>query len=104
MMYMPDALNACVQLMEANPVRLAHRNGFNIASMSFEPGEIYRAIQKHKPEFRMHYQVDALKQSIASSWPNSLDDSCARMEWDWCPTYDLESMTVDMLEKLAARL
>lgn len=104
MMYMPDALNACVQLMEANPERLAHRNGFNIASMSFEPGEIYRAILKHKPDFRMHYQVDALKQSIASSWPNSLDDSRARYEWDWCPTYNLETMTADMLEKLAARL
>lgn len=104
MMYMPDALNACVQLMEANPTRLAHRNGFNIASMSFEPGEIYRAILKHKPDFKMHYQVDALKQSIASSWPNSLDDTAARQEWDWCPTYDLDSMTADMLEKLAARL
>lgn len=104
MMYMPDALNACVQLMEADPTRLAHRNGFNIASMSFEPGEIYRAILKHKPDFKMHYQVDALKQSIASSWPNSLDDTAARNEWDWCPTYDLDSMTVDMLEKLAARL
>lgn len=104
MMYMPDALNACVQLMEADPTRLVHRNGFNIASMSFEPGEIYRAIQKYRPDFKMSYQVDALKQSIANSWPNSLDDSCARAEWDWCPTYDLDSMTVDMLEKLAARL
>ncbi|MDO4211097.1 MAG: NAD-dependent epimerase/dehydratase family protein [Bacteroidales bacterium] len=104
MMYMPDALNACVQLMEADPTRLAHRNGFNIASMSFEPGEIFRAIQKYKPDFKMHYQVDALKQSIASSWPNSLDDTAARYEWDWQPTYDLDSMTVDMLEKLAARL
>lgn len=104
MMYMPDALNACVQLMEADPTRLVHRNGFNIASMSFEPGEIYRAIQKYRPDFKMSYQVDALKQSIANSWPNSLDDSCARAEWDWCPSYDLDSMTVDMLEKLAARL
>lgn len=104
MMYMPDALNACVQLMEADPARLVHRNGFNIASMSFEPGEIYRAIQKYRPDFKMSYQVDALKQSIANSWPNSLDDSCARAEWDWCPSYDLDSMTVDMLEKLAARL
>lgn len=104
MMYMPDALNACVQLMEADPSRLVHRNGFNIASMSFEPGEIYHAIQKYRPDFKMSYQVDALKQSIANSWPNSLDDSCARAEWDWCPTYDLDSMTVDMLEKLSARL
>ena len=104
MMYMPDALNACVQLMEADPTRLVHRNGFNIASMSFEPGEIYRAIQKYRPDFKMEYQVDALKQSIASSWPNSLDDSCARTEWDWNPAYDLDSMTADMLEKLAARL
>ena len=104
MMYMPDALNACVQLMEADPARLVHRNGFNIASMSFEPGQIYRSILKLRPDFKMTYQVDALKQSIASSWPNSLDDSCARAEWDWNPTYDLDSMTADMLEKLAARL
>ena len=104
MMYMPDALHACVQLMEADPSRLVHRNGFNIASMSFAPEGIYQAIKKYKPEFEMEYKVDPLKQSIADSWPNSLDDVCARQEWDWKPTYDLDSMTRDMLEKLSSRL
>lgn len=104
MMYMPDALNGAIQLMEADASRLVHRNGFNIASMSFEPSQIYAAIKKYKPEFEMVYDVDPLKQAIASSWPDSLDDSCARTEWDWNPTYDLDSMTRDMLEKLAERL
>lgn len=104
MMYMPDALNACVQLMEADPTRLVHRNGFNIASMSFEPNQIYQAIKKIYPDFEMEYQVDALKQSIASSWPNSLDDSCARAEWDWKSAYTLDSMTADMIERLKAKL
>lgn len=104
MMYMPDALNACVQLMEADPSRLVHRNGFNIASMSFEPNEIYQAIRNFYPDFQMEYQVDALKQSIASSWPNSLDDSCARTEWDWKSAYNLESMTADMIERLKIKL
>lgn len=104
MMYMPDALHACVQLMEADPTRLKHRNSFNIASMSFEPSQIYNAICEELPGFQMEYQVDPLKQSIASSWPDSLDDHCARKEWDWAPKYDLKSMTVDMLEKLSAKL
>lgn len=104
MMYMPDALHAAVQLMEADPARLVHRNAFNIASMSFAPEDIYAAIKKYKPEFEMEYDVDPLKQSIAESWPDSLDDSCARQEWDWKPTYDLDSMTRDMLDKLSIRL
>ena len=104
MMYMPDALNACVQLMEADPARLVHYNGFNIASMSFDPEAIYTAIKKYRPQFEMVYEVDPLKQSIADSWPNSLDDTCARQEWGWNPQYDLDSMTKDMLEKLEARL
>ncbi len=104
MMYMPDALHACVQLMEADPSRLIHRNGFNIASMSFDPEGIYAAIKKYKPGFSMTYEIDPLKQSIADSWPNSLEDVCARQEWDWKPTFDLDSMTKDMLEKLSARL
>ena len=104
MMYMPDALHAAVQLMEADPARLVHRNAFNIASMSFAPEDIYAAIKKYRPEFEMEYDVDPVKQSIAESWPDSLDDSCARQEWDWKPTYDLDSMTRDMLDKLSARL
>jgi len=104
MMYMPDALDAVVQLMEANPEKLKHRNAFNITAMSFAPEEIYNEIKKHIPDFEMTYDVDEVKQKIAESWPDSLDDSAAREEWGWNPKYDLELMTVDMLEKLKAKL
>lgn len=104
MMYMPDALNGAIRLMEADPTRLIHRNAFNIASMSFAPETIYAAIKKEIPDFEMVYNPDPLKQSIADSWPDSMDDSCARAEWDWKPEYDLESMTKDMIAKLRARL
>lgn len=104
MMYMPDALNGSIKLMEADPSRLIHRNAFNIASMSFAPETIYEAIRREVPGFEMEYQPDPLKQSIADSWPDSMDDSCARQEWDWKPEYDLEAMTRDMLAKLRARL
>ena len=104
MMYMPDALNGSIKLMEADPSRLIHRNAFNIASMSFAPETIYEAIRREVPGFEMEYQPDPLKQSIADSWPDSMDDSCARQEWDWKPEYDLEAMTSDMLAKLRARL
>ena len=104
MMYMPDALNAAIELMEADPSKLVHRNSFNIASMSFAPEDIYLSIRKHLPAFEMVYQVDPLKQSIADSWPDCMDDSCARQEWGWKPKYDLESMTTDMLQKLSERL
>ena len=104
MMYMPDALNAAITLMEADPTRLIHHNGFNIAAMSFNPEMIYNEIKKHKPDFEMVYDVDPLKEAIATSWPNKMDDSCARAEWDWKPQFDLSSMTVDMLEKLTKKL
>lgn len=100
MMYMPDALNACVQLMEADPSKLKHRNSFNIASMSFEPEQIAAEIRKHLPDFKMDYQIDPVKQAIANSWPNSMDDTCAREEWGWAPKFDLTSMTNDMLIKV----
>lgn len=104
MMYMPDALDAAINLMEADPKKLVHRNAFNVTAMSFDPEEIYNEIKKHVPNFEMDYQIDPLKQSIADSWPDSLDDTCAREEWGWSPSYNLESMTVDMLEKLRAKL
>ncbi len=104
MMYMPDALHAAITLMEANPDKLIHRNAFNIASMSFAPETIFAEIKKHIPSFEMEYNVDPLKQSIADSWPDCLDDTCAREEWGWKPQYNLESMTVDMIEKLRLRL
>ncbi len=104
MMYMPDALHAAISLMEADPARLVHRNSFNIAAMSFAPETIYEAIRRYRPDFEMVYDVDPLKQSIADSWPDRLDDSCARAEWDWQPRYDLDAMTRDMLEKLSLKL
>ena len=104
MMYMPDGLHAAISLMEADSTRLVHRNCFNIASMSLDPVEIFNAIKRYKPEFEMEYDVDPLKQGIADSWPDSLDDSCARAEWDWKPQYDLDAMTVDMLKNLEAKL
>ena len=103
MMYMPDALRAAVEIMEADPSKLVHRNSFNIASMSFEPNTIYQNIRNYLPEFEMQYQVDPLRQAIAESWPNSLDDTCAREEWGWKPEYDLDAMTQDMLAKLKER-
>lgn len=104
MIYMPDALKAAIELMEADPARLVHRNAFNIASLSFAPETVFAAIKKYKPDFEMEYDVDPLKQSIAESWPDRMDDACARAEWDWSPAYDLDAMTRDMLEKLAIKL
>lgn len=100
MMYMPDALRAAVEIMEADPSRLIHRNSFNIASMSFDPEIIYNKIKEYIPDFRMEYELDPLRQSIADSWPDSLDDSCARTEWDWMPEYDLDAMSQDMIKNL----
>lgn len=104
MIYMPDALKAAIMVMEADPTRLVHRNAFNIASLSFGPETVYAAIKKYKPDFEMVYDIDPLKQRIADSWPDRMDDSCARQEWGWCPQYDLDAMTRDMLDKLAIKL
>lgn len=103
MMYMPDALNAAINVMEADAANLKHRNAFNIASMSFDPEMIYAEIKKHYPGFVMEYDIDPLKQKIADSWPNSLNDSCAREEWGWKPDYDLQKMTADMIGVLKRR-
>ena len=103
MMYMPDALRAAIEIMEADASRLVHRNSFNIASMSFDPEMIYASIKKYIPDFKMQYEHDHLRQAIADSWPNSLDDSCARAEWDWNPEFDLDTMTRDMIEKLRVK-
>ena len=104
MMYMPDALHAAIQLMEADPSRLKHRNSFNIASMSFEPEQLFAKIREYTPGLRVRYEVDPVRQAIATSWPDSMDDSCAREEWDWKPTYTLDAMTQDMIENLRKRL
>ena len=104
MIYMPDALRACVELMEADPAKLVHRNSFNIASMSFTPEIICAEIKKRLPAFTMDYNVDPVKKEIAESWPNSLDDTCAREEWGWRPEWDLSRMTDDMLAHIRAKL
>lgn len=103
MMYMPDAINAIIKLMEADGSKLIHRNAFNIAAMSFEPGEIAAEIKKHIPGFIMDYKVDPIRQDIANSWPNFIDSTCAKNEWGFASEYDLAKMTTDMLEKLSAK-
>lgn len=103
MMYMPDALRASIELMEADPSRLVHHNGFNVAAMSFSPDMVYQVIKKSKPNFEMEYQIDPLKQSIAESWPDMMDDHCAQEEWGWRHEYNLIDMAKDMLEKLSLK-
>ncbi|SON66668.1 conserved protein of unknown function [Latilactobacillus sakei] len=104
MMYMPDAIGAIIKLMNADPERLIHRNAFNITAMSFEPEQIKAAIQKELPDFEMTYAVDPARQAIADSWPNQIDASCTKAEWDFEPQYDLEAMTKDMLAQLETRI
>lgn len=103
MMYMPDALDAAIQIMEAKPEKLVHRNGFNITAMSFSPEIIAKEIKKHIPDFKIKYNPDPVKQRIADSWPNHMDDTAAREEWNWNPKWNLENMTKDMLEVIAKK-
>ena len=104
MMYMPDALDAMVDIMEADPSKLIHRNSFNVTAMSFDPEILYNTIKKYIPTFEMEYKPEPIKQAIANSWPNSLDDSCARNEWGWNPKYDLDKMSVDMIDSLRKKM
>ncbi len=104
MLYMPDAIDAAINLMEVDPAKLIHRNSFNVTGMSFSPEIIANEIKKHIPNFEIQYNIDPLKQGIADSWPNSLDDSVARQEWGWNPKYNLESMTIDMINVLKEKL
>lgn len=104
MMYMPDAVRAIIELMAADPARLEHRNAFNIAAINVTPAELGAAIRRHLPDFILEYDVDPVRQRIADSWPQSLDDSAARREWGWQPRYDLEAMTAEMLTALRAKL
>jgi nucleoside-diphosphate-sugar epimerase len=104
MMYMPDAVKAVIQLMEVDGSRLVHRNAFNITAMNFTPEELAAEIRKHIPDFVIDYHVDPVRQAIADSWPNSLDDSAARNEWGWSPDYELAAMVRDMLENLGTKL
>lgn len=104
MMYMPDAIGSIIQLMEAEASQLKHRNAFNVTAMSITPAELAAEIQRHIPNFVMDYDVDPLRQVIADSWPDSMDDSAARAEWGWSPSYDLATMTKDMLEIVRTKL
>lgn len=102
MMYMPDAIRAAIELMEAPLSRLRHHANFNIAAMSFSAGELAAEIKKHIPEFVCDFVPD-FRQKIADSWPRTIDDSAAREEWGWQPKWDLAAMTKDMLERLGKR-
>jgi nucleoside-diphosphate-sugar epimerase len=103
MIYMPDALKAAVDLMEADPTRLRHRNAFNITAMSFCPEDMAAYIRRYIPDFEIAYQIDPVRQALANSWPNSLEDYAARVEWGWSPDFDLDAMTRDMLGVLAEK-
>ena len=99
MMYMPDAIRATIQLMEAPADKLSVRTAYNVSALSFSPREITAEIQKHIPDFSIAYAPD-YRQKIADSWPKSIDDSVAREDWNWKPEYDLSRMTSEMLENL----
>ncbi|MHA1557475.1 MAG: L-threonine 3-dehydrogenase, partial [Candidatus Heimdallarchaeota archaeon] len=102
MMYMPDCIKGTIDLMEADISKLEHHCDFNMASMSFSVGELADEIKKHIPEFKCDYKPD-FRQKIADTWPESIDDSTARKEWGCKPSFNLASMTKDMLEKLSKR-
>jgi nucleoside-diphosphate-sugar epimerase len=103
MMYMPDAIRAMIELMEADPERLVHRNAFNVTAMSFTPEQLADAILVHVPDLEVRYAVDPVRQSIADSWPDGVDDTAARSEWGWRPRYDLQSTVREMLDALRAK-
>jgi len=103
MMYMPDAIKAAMDLMEADPSRLRHRNAFNITAMSFCPEDLAAYIRKYIAEFEIDYNIDPVQQAIANTWSNSMEDYAARVEWDWEPEYDADMMTKDMLTVLTER-
>lgn len=99
MMYMPDAVRATLRLMDSPKEELSVRDSYNIGAFSFSPSELAAAIQRQVPDFSCTYAPDR-RQKIADAWPSSVDDTAARTDWDWAPTYDLEAMTVDMLDHL----
>jgi nucleoside-diphosphate-sugar epimerase len=100
MMYMPDGVRAAIEVMEADPARLLHRNAFNVTAMQFTPAVLAAEIRKHVPEFVITYNVDPVRQGIADSWPLRMDDSAARSEWGWKHEYDMEAMVADMIGHL----
>jgi nucleoside-diphosphate-sugar epimerase len=104
MMYMPDAIRAMIDLMEADARRLRHRNAYNITAMSITPEDLAREIREHIPGFVIDYQIDPVRQAIADSWPRSLSDSAAREDWSWAPRFSLATMTADMLARLSEKV
>jgi nucleoside-diphosphate-sugar epimerase len=103
MMYMPDAVRAAIEVMEADAARLKHRNAFNVTAMQLTPATLAQAIRAELPSFEIAYDVDPVRQRIAESWPRRIDDTAAREEWGWNPRYDVATMTKDMLDQLAAK-
>ena len=103
MMYMSDCLRSTIDLMEADPSRIKRHDSYNLAGMSFSAGELVAEIKKHIPEFKCDYKPD-LRQKIADSWPMSIDDSAAHKDWNWKPSYDLATMTKEMIDKLSERV
>ena len=103
MMYTPDAVEAVIRLMEADPARLKQRNAFNITAVSVDPEDIAAAIRRHRSDFAIDYRVDPARQAIAENWPDTIDATCAAREWGFSAAYGLDRMTADMLEKLAQK-
>ena len=99
MMYMPDAIRATIELMEAPAANITVRSSYNVSAMSFSPREIVGEIQKHLPAFTIDYEPDS-RQHIADSWPKDIDDTQAKTDWGWKPEYDIQRMTIDMLDNL----
>ncbi len=103
MMYMPDAIGAMIQLMEADATWLRSRNAYNVTAMSVMPAELATEIRKYTPQFAVDYRVDPQRQKIADSWPQSIDASAARQDWGFFPRFDLAAMAKDMLVRLSAK-
>ena len=104
MMYIPDAISALINLSHADGGKLKHHADFNVNAMSFSPSELATAIRKRLPEFRIEYDIDPLRQEIADSWPDKLDDTVARNEWNWSPKFGLEELVDDMIKNLTVKL
>ena len=104
MMYMPDCIKSIIDLAQADGSGLKHHADFNVGAVSFTPSEIAEAVAARVEGFEMDYEIDPMRQAIADSWPDSLDDTAAREEWGWTPSYDLDSMSDDMLKNLKIKL
>ena len=104
MMYMPDAIKAILDISKADYLSLNHHSDFNVHAMSFTPAELANCIKDINPSFQISYKIDPLRQSIADSWPDSLDDNAARMEWGWKPAFDMRSLVNDMYRNLESKL